>query len=99
MVEHLVGIGWRIAEQRVAHFLLEIGARLARVGLATKEGYACPLSQYHLADAFGLRAAHVNRVLPRLREQGLATFPHSRVIIQDHCGLVVLAEFDSYQAA
>lgn len=78
---------WRISCWKSAH-----GWPL--VGLATKEGYACPLSQYHLADALGLSAAHVNRVLRRLREQGLATFPHSRVTIQDHCGLVALAEFD-----
>ena len=94
VVEHLVGIGRRNAEERVAHFLLEIGARLALVGLGTKAGYACPLTQYHLADALGLSAVHINRVLRLLREDGLATFQHGRVTINDFDRLVALAEFD-----
>ena len=94
VVEHLVGIGRRNAEQRVAHFLLEIGARLALVGMGTKAGYACPLTQYHLADALGLSAVHINRVLRHLREDGLATFQHGRVTIDDPDRLVALAEFD-----
>lgn len=63
VVEHLVGIGRRNALERTAHCLLEFGARLKLVGLATKTGYDCPLSQYMLADASGLSAVQVNRVL------------------------------------
>ncbi len=67
VVEHLVGIGRRDADSRMAHFLLELGARLALVGMGSKAGYACPLTQYHIADALGLSAVHVNRVLRQLR--------------------------------
>jgi CRP-like cAMP-binding protein len=74
VVEHLVGVGRRNALERTAHYLLELGARLRLVGLATAAGYACPLSQYQLADALGLSAVHVNRVLRQLREEGLLTF-------------------------
>lgn len=94
VVEHLVGIGRRNALERTAHFLLELGARLTLVGLGTREGYACPLSQYLLADALGLSAVHVNRVLRELREEGLLTFQKGHVIIHDLDGLVELAEFD-----
>ncbi len=94
VVEHLVGIGRRDARERTAHFLLELGARLKLVGLATTEGYACPLSQYLLADALGLSAVHVNRVLRELREAGLMTFQHGAVTFQDFKGLVKLADFD-----
>lgn len=62
-VEHLVGLGRRNATERMAHFLLELGARLKLLGLADQKGYRCPLSQYLLADALGLSAVHVNRVL------------------------------------
>lgn len=94
VVEHLVDIGRRDAKGRMAHFLLELGARLKLVGLATREGYACPLSQYMLADALGLSAVHVNRVLRELREDGLVTFQHGQVTFDDFDGLVTIAEFD-----
>lgn len=95
VVEHLVDIGRRNALERTAHFLLELGARLKLVGLGNKDGYACPLSQYMLADALGLSAVHINRVLRQLREEGLLTFRSGQVIFDDFEGLVELAEFDT----
>jgi len=94
VVEHLVGLGRRDADARMAHFLLELGVRLSLVGLGSRQGYACPLTQYHLADALGLSAIHVNRVLRRLREDGLVTFRDGFVTLDDYKGLVALADFD-----
>ena len=94
VVEHLVGLGRRDAGARMAHFLLELGARLALVGMGSRSGYACPLTQYHLADALGLSAVHVNRVLRKLREAGLVTFQDGEVLFDDYSGLVALADFD-----
>ena len=95
VVEHLVSIGRRDAEARMAHFLLELGARLALVGMGSKDGYDCPLTQYHLADTLGLSAIHVNRVLRQLRERGLVTFRNGRVTFENHEKLVDFAEFDT----
>ena len=94
VVEHLVGIGRRDANARMAHFLLELGSRLALVDMGSKKGYDCPLTQYHLADVLGLSAVHVNRVLRQLRENGLLTFRDGHVTFQNYDGLVELAEFD-----
>ena len=94
VVEHLVGIGRRDAQARMAHFLLELGSRLALVGIGSKEGFDCPLTQYHLADTLGLSAVHVNRILRQLRESGLVTFRDGHVTFHDHRGLVSLADFD-----
>jgi CRP-like cAMP-binding protein len=94
VVEHLVGIGRRNALERTAHFLLELSTRLTLVGRGTREGFACPLTQYQLADALGLSAVHVNRVLREMRDQGLLTFQKGQVTIHDFDGLVDLAEFD-----
>jgi len=93
-VEHLVGIGRRDALARMAHFLLELGSRLALVGIGSKHGFDCPLTQYHLADTLGLSAVHVNRVLRQLREKGLVTFRDGHVTVHDYEGLAELAEFD-----
>ncbi len=94
VVEHLINLGRRDSVERTAHFLLELGARLVLVGLGTKAGYACPLSQNLLADALGLSAVHINRSLRQLREKGLLTFRNGKVIFDDFDGLVELAEFD-----
>ena len=94
VVEHLVGIGRRNALERTAHYLLELGARLKLVGLATRTGYDCPLSQYLLADALGLSSVHVNRVLRQLREMEFLTFQKGHVNFDDIDGLVGLADFD-----
>lgn len=94
VVEHLVDLGRRTALERMAHFLLELGARLRLVGMGDRTGYQCPLSQYQLADAMGLSAVHVNRVLRELREDGMATFQKGRVVFDDYDALVELAAFD-----
>ncbi len=94
VVEHLVNLGRRSAEQRMAHFLLELGARLQLVGIGDKSGFDCPLTQYHLADALGLSAVHVNRVLRHLREEELVTFQKGKVSFTNYDGLVALAGFD-----
>lgn len=94
VVEHLVNIGRRTAIERMAHFLLELAARLRLVGMGDRTGYLCPLSQYVLADVLGLSAVHVNRVLRELREGGMLTFQRGRVTFDDYDALVMLAGFD-----
>jgi CRP-like cAMP-binding protein len=94
MAEHLVNLGRRSADVRMAHFMLELGARLRLLGIGDQSGFACPLTQYHLADALGLTAVHVNRVLRHLRETGLLTFQRGRVRFDDIVRLRDLAGFD-----
>lgn len=95
VVEHLVDVGRRNAAERMAHFLLELGARLELVGLGDKDGYACPLTQYLLADALGLSAVHVNRVLRQLREAGMVTFRDGFVAFDNHDKLADFAQFEA----
>ena len=95
IVEHLVSIGRRSAIERTAHFFLELSERLRLVGLATDTEFPCPLNQYVLADALGLTAIHVNRVLRQLRERQLLTLRRGRVIIHDPAALEQLAGFES----
>lgn len=94
VVEHLVDIGRRNAAERMAHFLLELGARLSLVGMGSKAGFACPLTQYLLGDALGLSAVHVNRVLRKLREAGMVTFRDGFVAFDAYDRLAEFAEFD-----
>ncbi len=94
VVEHLVSVGRRSARERVAHFLLELHARLQLVGMSDTSGFACPLSQSLMGDALGLTKSHVNRILCNLRKAGLATFQKGQVTFDDYDGLVAVAGFD-----
>jgi CRP-like cAMP-binding protein len=93
--QHLISIGRRSAIARVAHLLLELGARLKLVGLAEDNGYRCPLSQELLGDALGLTKIHVNRMLRELRELNCLSFRNGRVTYGDMARLIDLAEYDS----
>jgi hypothetical protein len=79
----------------MVHLFLELGARLHLVGLGNKEGYSCPLSQYMLADALGLTAVHVNRIMRQLREEKLLMFRQGRVTFENFERLVELADFET----
>ena len=91
LVGQLVDIGRRDAKARVAQLLLKLERRLLSIGHAEADGYAFPVSQYLIADALGLTAIHVNRVLRSLREDGIVTLRHERVAIHDHARLMVAA--------
>lgn len=93
VVEHLVSVGRRSAIERTAHFFMELAERLNLVGLAKQTEFRCPLSQYVLADALGLSAIHVNRVLRQLRERDLLTVQRGMVRIHDLSGLRKLAGY------
>jgi CRP-like cAMP-binding protein len=93
VVEHLVSIGRRDAIERVAHFFMELAERLNLIGQATENEFDCPLTQFAIADALGLTAIHVNRVLRELRERGLLTVHKKTVTIEDLAGLRKLAGF------
>jgi len=93
VVEHLVNIGRRNAIERTAHFFMELAERMSLVGLATEAEFQCPLSQFVLADALGLTAIHVNRVLRQLREEKLLTLRKGSVKIHDLNRLRKLAGF------
>ena len=93
VVEHLVSIGRRSAIERTAHFFIELAERLTLVGLATETEFKCPLSQFVFADALGLTAIHVNRVLRTLREMDLLTVRKGSVRIHDLNRLRKLAGF------
>ena len=68
-----------------------------RVGLARATEFTCPLSQYDLADALGLSAIHINRVLRELRELKLLTVQEHKVSIHDRAALKALAGYDDIE--
>jgi CRP-like cAMP-binding protein len=94
LVERLADIAMRDASTRIAHFLLEIGARLCFAGSPARHGYACPLIQQDLADALGMTPIHVNRMLREARSLGLYEFRRGRVEFLDYAATAAFADFD-----
>lgn len=91
--EWLVNIGAREANQRIAHLLCELLARLEVVGRVTDNSFNFPFTQTDIADTMGLSNVHVNQVLRELREQGLVTHKHRVLTILDVARLKAYCQF------
>ncbi len=92
--EWIVNVGQRPGPARLAHLLLELKERLALVGRVHGNTFDLPLNQQELADALGLTAVHVSRVMKELRERGLVDFRRHAVMIRDEARLRELGDFD-----
>jgi len=92
--EWIVNIGPRPALNRLAHLLVEIGARLEKAGLADGASFELPMTQLDLADALGLTPVHVNRVVQELRRSQLLELRKYTVSLPDVTRLKEVAAFD-----
>lgn len=91
--EWIFRIGRLDAAGRVAHFVCETYCRMRAVGRAADGRCDLPLTQQDLGDIVGLTSVHVNRVLRRLREEGLAIIGRGKLQILDIDQLARLGEF------
>jgi len=97
--EHIVDLGRRTPLERLAHFLLEIHARLLAVGRAEKTSFDLPFSQEVMADVLGLSVPHLNRVLQQLRAGRLITSQARRIELTDMASLQTLAHYQPLDLA
>ena len=93
--EWVLNVGRRDARTRIAHMLCEFGARALAAGVvAREEHFLLPLTQEQIADATGLTAVHVNRMLRYLREAGALSVGQRGVEIEDFGLLRAISSFD-----
>jgi CRP-like cAMP-binding protein len=97
--EHVIDVGRRTPIERLAHLLLEIHFRLVVVGHAANAAFALPFTQEMLSDALGLSVPHLNRVLTKLRADGLIAMTERHVEFTDLKGMQHLAQFQSTRPA
>lgn len=90
----IVSMGRRSSTERVAHLICELYLRARNIGLSADDAFALPLSQLVLADALGMTAVHINRVLKELRLSGAMALKRGSVTILDPKKLVNIAGFD-----
>lgn len=90
----ITSIGRRSSIERVAHLMCELYLRARNIDLGDNEEFALPLSQVVLADALGMTAVHINRVLKQLRLEGAVTLARDSLIVVDPVKLIQIAGFD-----
>lgn len=92
--EWLVNMGQRNAYERIAHLLGEMWLRLRAVGLTSGGTFEFPVRQHDLADTLGLTSVHVNRILQRLRADGLIELSQGLLRIIDVPRLMAITGFE-----
>lgn len=93
--EWITNLGSRSGPERLAHFLCEVLFRLRATGLASENQFSFPITQADLADTLGMSCVHVNRVLQKLRRDGLIELSGRKLTILKPDGLKALAEYDA----
>ncbi|WP_225205272.1 Crp/Fnr family transcriptional regulator [Novosphingobium huizhouense] len=88
-----VSLGRKSALERIAHLFCDL---LVRLGRSTAVGRSCPLPLSHddIADATGLTAQHVQRLLADLSGAGLARVARHKLSVPDFARLARTARFD-----
>lgn len=95
--DHLLSVGRRSAESRLAALLVWLFKRAAAVMPPPARGGAIesvpfPLTQQHIADALGLSLVHTHRTLRKLARRGLYRIEDGELFLGDRVALVQLAE-------
>ncbi len=93
--EWTANVGGRDAYTRIAHLLCELGLRSEAAQLGGRQRYDLPMTQEQVADATGLTAVHVNRVLQSLRAAGLISREKSPMMISDWAKLAAAGDFQA----
>lgn len=90
--EQLVAVGQQTAYERAAFQLWELWRRMELAGLMVNDGFRFPVTQAVLADALGLSTVHTNRILQKLRGDGLIVLHAGALTIRDPAKLRAVAE-------
>lgn len=93
LLDQVVRLGRQTAYERICHLLLELRDRLSDVGLDHGGAFRLPLTQEVIADATGLSVVHVNRILQRLRKEGLLDLRSGRAMILDPQRMSLAADY------
>ncbi len=92
--DHLLSIGRRTSEERIAYLLWHLSVRARESGLDIGNGFDLPMRQQHLADTLGMSLVSFNKTLQRLRSQGCMSLNGRRLVIHDEKALIAVAKAD-----
>jgi CRP-like cAMP-binding protein len=92
--EWVANVGQRNAYQRIAHVLCELFVRLSSVGETDENRFYFPVTQADLADATGMTDVHANRIVGRLKREGLIQIEQRILTVINFNALRRTAQFD-----
>jgi CRP-like cAMP-binding protein len=92
---NILGLGRKSAEQRIAHSVVDLYHRLKRRDQLLDESLEMPfpLTQEMLGELTGLTPVHTNRVLRKLRSDGVMVSERQRIEIIDLPRLEQIADY------
>lgn len=93
-LEWVMTIGRRDGPARVAHLFCELATRMKAIGRYHDGRFEFPVTQVDLADATGMTPIHMNRILHRLRADGILSLNRHSVTIHDWTRLSSIGDFD-----
>jgi CRP-like cAMP-binding protein len=88
----LCGLGTCSAVERIARLVLALYSRISSPGDIGQTEITLPISQGLIADATGLTAVHVCRMLKDMRNAGLLTFTRGHLHLIDLARLADMAQ-------
>ena len=93
--EWLTNASRRDAHARIGHLICELWYRLNAIGQVDEHNeFDFPLTQEQVGDALGLTPVHVNRMVKRLREDGLIDIRSRRLSVLKPAKLATISDFD-----
>lgn len=93
--EHLLNVGRRSAEERMAFLFIHLFDRAQAVGMTGKSGLSISLTQQHVADALGLSLVHTNKTLRKLSNSKMVSWDRQVLVIKERDRLEELAKVNA----
>ena len=90
----LTAIASFAAEAKVAYLVLSLFIRELSIKKDAVESIHFPITQEDIADALGLTAIHVNRVIQSLKKRGLIHYENKQIWVPDQEALAEVARTD-----
>lgn len=93
----MLGLGRKSAEQRIAYLIAELFFRLKNRHQIREDDDTIPfpMTQEMLGDMTGLTPVHTNRVMRKLRADGVLSVDRQTLQVHDLAGLMELGEFSN----
>jgi len=91
---HMLSLGRRNAQERLAYLLLHLHDRAETVGYAKNQAFDAPFTQAHLSDALGITPVHTNRTIRTLQSKDYFSWARDRIRILNRKGMEDLAAYE-----